>query len=229
MRKVRLILIIAIFYCVTNVYAEESYQRVNLSASAQQQAENDLMNMVLVVRAHNIKPAKIAKVINETMNWALGFLKDKKNIIVQTQNYHINPVYKKERLIEWRGQQRLVLKSADIALMSKVAAILLQRMQMQSQNYSLSFDKKEKIENQLIKKALESLKKRALIVQNSFSARRYRLVNLRINTSSSATPYPVMYRAKMAYESAQDIASVASKAGESMVKVTVSAEIELVI
>ncbi len=218
----------SLFYCVTNVYAEESYQRVHLSASAQLHAENDLMNMILVARAHHSKPDKVSKEINQTMNWALSVLKDKKGIIVQTQSYRINPVYKKERLIEWRGQQSLVLKSSDIALMGKIAGILLQRMQMQSQNYALSADKKEAIENSLIKKALESLKKRALIVQNSFSARRYRLVNIRINTSSSSAPYPLMYRAKIQYDTAQSVVPVASQAGESLVKVTVSGEIELV-
>lgn len=233
MNKILILLSTLLFYPVVHAEPNNHYNRIHLSSAAQQQAENDLMTMTLIVRKNGQESADIAQYINQTMNWAVKNVTKYKDIVVRTENYQINPIYdyrqsKKKQFIEWRGQQSLILKSSNIEVMSKVTALLLKKMQMQSQNYSLSFIKKEQLENALIKKALTVLKKRAVIVQNSFGAKNYRLVNVNINTQSSGSVYRSNYRAKAMMAESMADAPVASQSGQSKVKVSVSGEIELI-
>ncbi len=234
MKKILLLLSTLLFYPVVHAEPNNHYNRIHLSSAAEQQAINDLMTMTLIVRKNGQESADIAQYINQTMQWAVNNVKKYEDIVVRTENYQINPIYdyrqsKKKQFIEWRGQQSLILKSSDIEAMSTVTALLLKKMQMQSQKYSLSFTKKEQLENTLIKQALTVLKNRAVIVQNSFSAKNYRLVNVNINTQSSGPVYRNNYRSKMMMaDSAMEGAPVASESGQSKVKVTVSGQIELI-
>jgi predicted secreted protein len=231
MKKILILLITLAFYPFAYAKSVDHYQRIHLSSAAEQQAENDLMTMTLLVRYSHQKSAKVAQHINKTMHEALGLLKEYKDIVVRTENYQINPIYKKERFIEWRGKQNLVLKSSNVEAMSKVTSFLLKKLQIQSQSYSLSFTKKEQIENTLIKKSLTALKKRAKIVQDSFGAKSYCLVNINISTHSSGPVYNNRYKARnygLDPMMAASSVPVASQSGQSQVKVIVNGEIELV-
>ncbi len=208
---------------------EPQYDVFQLSAYAQVEVDNDLMNVRLVVQATDPNAAQLANKINATMGWALLQLKPFTSIETQTLNYQTYPQYEDNgtKIKGWVANQTLQLETDDFENAGKAIQILQEKLQVQSMRLKAKVETRQKAEEKLINEAMNSFKRRADLVATNMGAGSFRVMNLSINTQGSGPQYGHYdnFRGaatKMAVESAPAI-----EAGTSTVTVNVNGQIQL--
>ena len=83
--------------------AEMTYERVNLSVSAEQQVDNDTLVAVMSAQQEGNDPSRLAKEINQRIQQAVGRAKEIPDIRVQTLGYQTSPVYKDGRFTQLKA------------------------------------------------------------------------------------------------------------------------------
>jgi predicted secreted protein len=201
------------------------YNQIRLQSQQAESVSNDTMHVTLNTYAEMQDPAKLADKINRDMEWALAQAQQVKAVKVSSGSYQTWPITRKEVTTGWRGQQDLMLESADTEALSRLAGQLQERLQIKSMNFTVSDDKRVAVENRLIDLALNAFKERAQIVGDNLKAKGYRIVELNVGTSTQRPP--MMYQARMATASMEANDAVAVEGGESEVRITVNGTVEL--
>jgi len=199
------------------------FNQVHLQASAEQDVDNDLLEVSLAVEVQGKEPARVAAQLNETMDWALKQARAKSNMEVQTQSYQTYPVYRDQIVVAWRASQQLLLKSRAVTELTVLAGELQERLQIKRMHFSVSPEARRRVENDLIGEAMEAFKQRVSTVREHMDESEYRIVNLDINTGQ---PSPVMRQERVMAMSARDAAAPAVESGTSRVSVTVSGSVQ---
>ena len=203
---------------------EHHYDRIQLTASAQQKVKNDIIIATLYAEEEGKHAAQLADVINKKIRWALESVEQHKDIKVQTSTYTTNPVYHKSRIQRWRVRQSIQLESKNMTKMSELLGTLQARLALQNIQFAVSSELGSRIDDALITEALSGFERRAGIVVKQFKRDGYRTVNMNIATSGGARPYPLYARTAVLEQS---VAAPAVEAGEQTMQVTVSGTIEL--
>lgn len=221
------VLLSCLLACMGAVGADDDlhYNQIRLQSQQTESVSNDTMHVTLNTYAEMQDPAKLADKINKDMEWALAQAKQLKAVKVSSGSYQTWPITRKEVTTGWRGQQDLMLESADTEVLSRLAGHLQERLQIKSMNFSVSDDKRVAVENRLIDLALNAFKERAQIVVDNLKAKDYRIVELNVGTSTQRPP--MMYQARMATASMEASDAVAVEGGESEVRITVNGTVEL--
>ena len=213
----------------SSAYAHEdviNYNQISLEASASAEVENDTMIVSLYAQEEGSKAVVLSNRVNKKINWALEKLKQYKNIKVETQSYSTNPVYHKNQIIAWRVKQSIQLESKDMSLMSEVLGELQQQLKLNGISFDVSRDKREQQTRILIDQALTAYNKRATQIANKLQSDGYKIVNMKVSTSTSASPYKYRMATAMMAESAPAVAPEIAK-GDQTLSVRVSGTIEL--
>ncbi len=207
---------------------EGAMNRVSFDVQSTREVANDWVKARIGVTAENADAAALADEVNRHMAWALEIARATAGIEVKSGGYHthqvMDPRAKDQRI--WRAQQDLVLASADVRALSALVARLQSRLQLRSLEFSVSNQKRQEVESELIDEALDLYKERAKRVRQRLGASGYALVRLNIGTSGDRplpTPRPMMRI--MAAEVA--VAPPALEAGSSQLAVGVQATIQL--
>lgn len=208
---------------------EPQYDVYQLSASAEIEVPNDLMTVTLVAQATGSDAAALANKINASMGWAVSKLKPYTAIDTRTLDYQTQPQYERNgsRIKGWIASQSIRLETDDFEQAGKAIQMLQERLQVQGMRMSAKPATRKRAEDELMNKALNAFKERALLVQTNMGAPAYRIMNLSINTSGAGHQYSrgENYRgveAKMSVASAPAI-----QAGTSQVTVQVNGQIQL--
>jgi predicted secreted protein len=201
------------------------YNQVRLQSQQTEAVSNDTMHVSMNTYAEMQDPAKLAAKINNDMEWALQQAKQVQGVKVKTGSYQTWPITRKEVTTGWRGQQDLVLESADTETLSRLVGQLQGRLQIKSMSFTVSDEKRAGVENRLIGAALDAFKQRAGIIGNNLKASGFRIVEINVNTSTQRPP--MLRQARMATMSMEASDAVAVEGGESDVSVTVNGTIEL--
>jgi predicted secreted protein len=204
---------------------ELRYNQVRLQSQQTEAVSNDTMHVSMNTYAEMQDPAKLAAKINSAMEWALQQAKQVKGVKVSTGSYQTWPVTRKEVTTGWRGQQDLVMESADTEALSQLVGQLQERLQIKSMRFTVSDKKRAAVENRLIVAALDAFKQRAGIIGDNLNAGGFRIVEINVNTSTQRPP--MLRQANMASLSREAGDAVAVEGGESDVSVTVNGTIEL--
>lgn len=199
---------------------------VSLSASASDMVANDEIQATLYVEEQHEDAANLADSLNRAMNAALKTAKAYPSVAVSTGQQSTYPNYSKNnRIIGWQGRGQIHLTSNDLAQTSKLIAKLQSSMKLENVRFSVSDEKREQIETQLMQQASQKLQARADALLPVWQAKSYQLIHLQLNTNSRYAA-PVAYGARMnmadAAVSSQNFAS-----GESKVTVTAKGRIQL--
>ena len=213
----------------SSAYAHEdviNYNQISLEASASAEVENDTMIVSLYAQEEGSKAVVLSNRVNKKINWALEKLKQYKNIKVETQSYSTNPVYSKNQIIAWRVKQSIQLESKDMSLMSEVLGELQQQLKLNGISFDVSRDKREQQTRILIDQALTAYNKRATQIANKLQRDSYKIVNMKVSTSESASLYRYRSASVMMAESAPAVAPEIAK-GDQTLSVKVSGTIEL--
>jgi len=214
--------------CINNVWAHDNethYDRIHLSVSASAQLENDTMVATVYAEEEGGQAAELSKIVNKRIRWGLDLVKKHPEIKHQTNTYSSNPIYSNNKIKGWRVSQSLRLESQDMALMSDVLGKLQSDLALQSMQFTVSPDSKNQQDEKLIDKALEAFEKRAQQVVKKLGRKNYKIVDINISTSGTRGIRP-QYQMRAKVMDSMESAPVIS-AGEQMVSVTVSGNIEL--
>ena len=201
----------------------DHYDRVHLSASAQTLVENDTVIATLYAQEEGSDAAQLANMVNGRISQAVKLIKQHDAIKLQTSSYTSNPVYYKNKQTAWRVRQEIRLESRDMVLMSEMLGQLQSTLALQSMNFAVSPELKNKTDDELISEALKVFEQRANNITKQLRRKNFKIVD--INVSTSANHY-----ARRSYElaaMASDAKAPSIEAGEQTVKVTVSGQVEM--
>ena len=188
---------------------------------------NDRMLAILNAAAEEKKPADLADKINSTMAWALDQARANKQVTLRSGSYQTYPVYGENRkIVRWRGRQELQLESQDVDQLSQLVGTLQSQLQMQSLQFSVSHNRRQQVENELIEQALEAYQARAEIVRKSLGAKTYRLMDINIHSAGRSPVIPMRAEA-VSTMSRSSVSKPALEQGTSRVDVQVSGRIRL--
>ncbi|MBI1424234.1 MAG: DUF541 domain-containing protein [Gammaproteobacteria bacterium] len=223
--RIRLALSLLMLVSVSLSTAAEtpSYDRVQLSAQAVADVENDTLVAVLSVQRQGTDVARLATEVNQVMAGAIKRCKQVTAVSVQTLDYQTNPVYEKQHRTGWSVTQSLELRSGDSDVLSHLLGELQANLMLQSMQYEVSAKRLEQAQASLIGQAIASFSRRAQEITHHLGRKRYRLVNLRVDTGGNLQQPPTpRYRVMAEASSAPSL-----EPGKQQVTVTVSGEIEL--
>ncbi len=198
------------------------YDRINLSATATDEVENDLLVAVLFEQREGEDPAVLADQVNRVIAAGLARAKGTPGIKVQTLDYRTTPVYRKEVLTGWRVRQSIRLESSDSARLSRLIGELQASLQVESIAYRVSDGRRAQAEDRLIKEALAGFRHRATLVAGELGRPGYRLVRLDIGTQG-APIQPMLLRGMVAPAAAAPVL----EPGTQRISVTVTGTVEL--
>ena len=202
-----------------------SYDRIQLSANAAMEVENDTLSARLYAQQEGSDLSRLADQVNRRISEAVALIKDVEGVKLQTQGYQTYPTYHQQRVTGWRVRQTIRLESQDAAKLSQLLSRLQSSLALQSLDYDVSPAQREAAEEQLMARAIGSFQRRAALVSEQLGRQDYRLVEMRINTSGQPVQ-PVRMRAGMlAMESS--VAPPSLEAGSQTIRVDVNGTIEL--
>ncbi|NOQ87540.1 MAG: DUF541 domain-containing protein [Gammaproteobacteria bacterium] len=214
--------------CFSNAWAhdyETHYDRIHLSVSATAQLENDTMVAIVYAQEEGGQAAELSSIVNQRIRRALDLVKTHPEIKHQTNAYSSIPIYSNNKIKGWRVSQSLRLESQDMTLMSDVLGKLQGDLALQSMQFTISSDSKNKQDEKLIDKALEDFNNRAQQVVKKLGRKNYKIVDINISTTGIRGVRPQYQMRAMAMEAVESTPAIS--AGEQTVSVTVSGNIEL--
>lgn len=212
---------------VAPLMAEEApltYDRVNLSANASAEVDNDTLVAVLYAQRESRVATEAAEQVNRDVGWAVQLAKKESAIKVQTLDYRTNPVYRKQILTGWQVRQSLRLESRDSARLSQLVGTLQERLAVSNIFYTVSRERRQEAEEALISEAIERFQARARQISTELMRPGYRLVQMNVNTGGM--PVTARPRVAMAMES-MAAPPPTLEAGTQELQVSVSGTIEL--
>jgi predicted secreted protein len=199
------------------------YDRVDLSANAESEIENDVLIAIVFAEVEANNQADAANRVNTAIQWALERARRVPEIELQTTQYSTRPVYANERrIVGWVARQGLRLESRDPAALSELLGALQERVAVQSVDYNLSKEARDTAEEALMAEALAGFNRRAALVAEQLGREGSRIVHINIGTSGGG---PVRF-AREALASA-DVAAPPLEAGTQTVSVFVTGTVEL--
>jgi len=223
----RLLVVIGLLsLLVPSAYATEKtrYDRIQLTAQAVGEAQNDTLIAVMSAQRKGDNYARLADEVNQAVSQALKQARQYRAVEVQTLDYQTRPVYEKSHQTGWMVSQSVQLKSRDSAALSKLLGQLQDRLMLVGINYAVSPEQRQRVQESLITRAIAAFEKRAQDITHALHRKRYRLVNMQVNTGGDMQQ-PVLMRGITSFEAAKSPPAIES--GKQQISVTVSGEIEL--
>jgi predicted secreted protein len=220
-----LILCIGLATLQTPLQAEEAdqhYDRIHLRSSASAEVDNDTLIAVLYAQKEGTEPGLLADSVNRLITQAVNEANRSEGIKVQTLGYQTSPIYQQQRLSGWRVRQSMRLQSMDGDRLSQLLNRLQSSLALESINYTISPEQRERVEETLTLQAIDAFRKRAQLVTKQLGRSDYRLVEMTIQNSDR--PHLPMRANMMAFEGA---AAPTLESGSQRVQIEISGTIEL--
>ncbi len=217
-----------VFLVCTPAAAHEvpiTYDRINLSVTEQADVDNDVLVAVMFYQREGQRAAAVSNEVNKNVSWALAKARAVAAVKSQTLQYTTSPVYRNQVVTGWRVRQGVRLESRDVGALGELIATLLERLAVQSVDYTISPERRAEAEEGLVRRALAAFRRRAQLITGELGRDHYNIVHLNVATQG-ARPSPIAFRGAMMAESA-GVAAPALEVGMQKVQVIVSGTIEL--
>jgi predicted secreted protein len=219
------------FGSVSNAFAQEqqspSANRVNFTATAETEAENDVLMATLFSEERGKNTAELAEKVNQAISQGLDHAKNYTDVESRSLNYTTNPHYDDGNIVGWRVRQEIQLKSQNSNQLSELLGKLQETLNVQSIQYTLSPEQRKTIEDQLTLEALDNFKKKANMITRGMGKNNYKMINMHISNSSANIQPPYMARAEMSYAASSTRTQPTLQAGKQKLIINIQAEIEL--
>lgn len=207
----------------------ELAQLLNLSASAVQQASQDWLRVVVRTTLDGADAMGVQRQLKKALDEALQQLGQQvqpRQLEVSTGAFGVQPRYSdKGRVIGWQGQADLVIEGRDFARIAQAVA-QVPRMPVESAQFSLSREGRQKLEAEVQSQAVQNFRQRAQALARDFGFAGYTL--RQVNVSSAERPEPVVQARMMVTADAAPAPSpIPLVAGKDEVRITVSGSIQL--
>ena len=180
--------------------AEKTEQaRVAFRVEVEREVHPDRMYLRLRAQAQADTPAAVQQAVNDAMQSAHRQLAGFEGISASTGQYRVHPVYRKERIVGWRGSQDMVLEGGDFARLAEAMGRLQSSgLAVQEVRYLVSAPLRHRIEGELVGEAVAAFRARARQLVDDFGAHGYRLIQADVSTSSQMPPVRPVMRAQFA-------------------------------
>jgi len=226
-----LMLFMAIIVCVTastGLAAEDAKPKgtlIDLSAEASRSAPNDMARTKVYAEVSGTNPAELAKQVNSTIDTALQTAKAFSKVKTQSSGTHTYPTYGKEgRISGWRMRSELLLESRDMTALSELLGRLQETLAVSQLVLQPSPETRKKAEEEAMLEALAAFQAKASLIAGALK-KSYCIRQMNIGSAGQPPVMPMMMRS--ARRDAAEAAPAPIEAGESMVSVTISGQIEL--
>jgi predicted secreted protein len=197
---------------------------IDLSAEATHPAVNDMGRSTVYLEATGINPAELAKRVNTTIAAALETAKSYEKVKTRSGNTHTYPNYSKEgRISGWRIRSELLLESRDMMALSELLGKLQESMTIGQIVLLPSPETRNKVEDEAMLEAIAAFQTKARLVADALK-KTYRIRQMNISSAGQPPVMPMMRSSRMA---TMEAAPAPIEAGESVVSVSVSGQIEL--
>lgn len=181
MKNFSALLLLLVTVLPMQLAAEElNYNLIQLSGSADQEVDNDILVVTLTAQAEEKTAARAASRVNSDMEWALAQVKGVAGLKVNSLGYQTSPRYKNQVITGWHARQQLRLESATPATLSTLVGSLQEKLQVASMAFEISPEKRAEIQKRLIAAALKSFQQKADLIVQTLTAKEYRLVSLHV-------------------------------------------------
>ncbi|NBX66345.1 MAG: DUF541 domain-containing protein [Proteobacteria bacterium] len=213
---------------------------LNITVTEQMKLSQDTLSASLRYELDGGSANEIQDRINKAVAEAVAEAKNYSTVKATTGSYYVY-VYDEGQIIDprtgqavssskkWRGTQTIDLESSDSSKLLELAGkIQTKGFIMNGMNYSLSREKSEGVQDQLMQKALKQLGDKAKIAASALGKSSYDVIDININGSAPSI-YPVYGRASMMAmeKGVSDVATPVAEAGESEVSLSVTARVLL--
>lgn len=197
---------------------------VELSAEAERPAANDLARASVFAEASGATPAEPAGRVNKLISDALKTARTYAKVRAQSGATHTYPIYGKGARIEaWRMRSELTLESRDSAALSELLGKLQTSLGVANLIMLPSPETRKQAENEAIIEAIAAFRERARTVADALR-KDYRIKQLSIGSGGRPPAQPRMRSAALA---SADAAPMPIEAGETLIRATISGQIEL--
>lgn len=210
---------------MANTHNQEDGHKVQFSVQKSSEVTNDRITLTFRAFAENQNAHKVSNEINRKMQAALNTLNMYPDIKSQTTQYNIHPVYKKQSLSHWRGQQTLTLIFDNQPGLVKVLGQIQKHLTYQNMQFSVSKKRKEKILKQLQSQAILAFRQQAQKIASDFGSNHFKILKSQIRNQGGPLPRPIYARAEMSMKAADSVPNI--HAGESVLTVSVDGTILL--
>ncbi len=170
--------------------AGEAGRRVRFSVESSRAVPNDRVRAVVGVTAEDVDSTTLADTVNRTMAWALERARAESRVTATSGTYHTHPVHDQGRLRRWRAGQTLVLEGGDTEAMTALVGALQERLQLQSFDFSVSRETRDRVEAELVTEVLAAFRSRADLVRKGLGAKGYAIDEVSIGTGG---PSPIRH------------------------------------
>jgi predicted secreted protein len=202
---------------------------VQLSSSGAVEVQQDLLTLTLSSTKDGAEAGQVQAQLRQALD--AGLMEAKKNALpgamdVRTGAFSLQPRYSREGKINgWVGTAELVLEGRDFGRMGATAG-RISGLTINSANFSLSRDLRNKVEAEAQEMAVERFKAKATDIARSFGFAGYALREVSVSSADQGyAPRPRMVAMEMKTMAAD--APVPLEAGKSSVVVQVNGSVRL--
>lgn len=203
---------------------------VQLSASAQQEAPQDWLTVVLTHRAQAADAATVQRQLKTATDNALRHIRPRVKegeLEVSSGGFTVQPRHNREgQIIGWQGSTELLVQGRDVARIAATAGDT-PGMAVSQMSFSLSRQARQALEEGIRSEAISRFKATAQQVAKDFGFSGYTLREVAV--SEGGQEYAVRPRTMVAADAGVAMAStpVPAEPGKTLVQVTVSGSVQL--
>ena len=217
----------------SNINAQnQTYNRIDLEASAVQRVGNDELEALLFVEKTASNPKSLTQQINPIIQAAMDKAKAYSDVKLTTASQNTNPNYnyQTQKNQSWSMRSELRLVSNDFEAAGELIGALQESgLQVASINFKVSDEQRQKVENEMITQVTEIFRQRAEVAKQSWDATDYKLVTLAINSNTNTPVQPYYGDASNAMmESTAASEPLPLAGGEQRIEMVAKGAIELV-
>jgi predicted secreted protein len=191
----RFLILAALLVLASTAHAAEEpqYNRVDFSTEAAREVGNDLLQAQMRLEVSDPSPAKVAQLLNTTVNAALKKGAAFPAVKVASGNYTTYPIYgKNNRLDGWRGNAQIRLESRDFKAAGELIGELQGSMQLAGVSFTVAPETRKKLEDELVGEGLAAFRQRAEAIRAALGGSGYKIVHVGINSGGYHPPQPLL-------------------------------------
>lgn len=203
---------------------------VLMSGAAEIEVANDEAVAHLYAELQDADAARAQSLVNQRAGEGAAAIKriDPKAQI-ETTSYSSQPIYSRDgarKIVGWRVRQTVTLRTSDLALLPKTVAAAQQHLALAGIDFRLSRAARERLEAELIQRALANLNARVAAAAQALDVpkARVRIEELNFGVTGAERP-PIVPMARALAQAADSVVEPQFDAGRSLQQLTVTAKV----
>jgi predicted secreted protein len=207
---------------------------VLMTGAAEIEAANDEVLAMFHLEVQDADLARAQSQVNQRVSEGVAALKRADpRAQVETGGYGSYPVYASggaRKIVGWRVRQSVNLRTTELASLPKTVAAGQQQLALGGINFRLSRTAREKLEAELIRRALANLNARVSAAAQAMNvpAARVRIEEVNFGVRGGEGP-PIVPMARMAPMAAEAVAEPSFDAGQSTQQLSVTAKVRFLV